>query len=85
MTEKLSHSKYIINDTLVITLLTTTLSLFYRTVREKVKADVAATKARFPHFDPRLAMIQVGDREDSSIYVKMKDKAAKEVKKKKNR
>lgn len=36
-------------------------------------------KEKYSHFNPHLAMVQVGAREDSSIYVKMKDKAAKEV------
>jgi hypothetical protein len=51
----------------------------YRTVRTEVKEKIISIKEKYPHFDPHLAMIQVGGREDSSIYVKMKDKAAKEV------
>jgi 5,10-methylene-tetrahydrofolate dehydrogenase/methenyl tetrahydrofolate cyclohydrolase len=35
-----------------------------------------------PTFNPKLSIIQVGAREDSSVYVNMKKKAAKEVKKK---
>ncbi|KAI8338674.1 formate--tetrahydrofolate ligase-domain-containing protein [Chlamydoabsidia padenii] len=48
-------------------------------VRSKVKQDIIDTKAKYPHFNPHLAIIQVGGREDSSIYVRMKDKAAKEA------
>ncbi|KAF7725240.1 tetrahydrofolate synthase [Apophysomyces ossiformis] len=50
-----------------------------QSVRTRVKEDIASMKARFPHFQPHLAIVQVGDREDSSIYVKMKDKAAAET------
>ncbi|ORX46483.1 FTHFS-domain-containing protein [Hesseltinella vesiculosa] len=48
-------------------------------VRDKVKQDIIDVKAKFPHFNPHLAIVQVGAREDSSIYVRMKDKAAKEA------
>ncbi|CAO0795459.1 unnamed protein product [Mucor circinelloides] len=48
-------------------------------VRNETKDKILAIKEKYPHFNPHLAMIQVGAREDSSIYVKMKDKAAKEV------
>lgn len=50
-----------------------------RAVRNETKDKILAIKEKYPHFNPHLAMIQVGAREDSSIYVKMKDKAAKEV------
>ncbi|CAO3587624.1 unnamed protein product [Absidia cylindrospora] len=50
-----------------------------QTVRNKVKQDIIDTKAKYAHFNPHLAIIQVGGREDSSIYVRMKDKAAKEA------
>lgn len=48
-------------------------------IRAKVKEDIAATKKKYPEYAPHLAVIQVGGREDSSIYVKMKHKAALEV------
>ncbi|KAI9487219.1 MAG: formate--tetrahydrofolate ligase-domain-containing protein [Benjaminiella poitrasii] len=50
-----------------------------QTVRNEVKQKISSIKEKYPHFNPHLAMIQVGAREDSSIYVKMKDKAAKET------
>lgn len=56
-----------------------TLLTCIRSVRNEVKDKILAIKQKHPQFDPHLAMIQVGGREDSSIYVKMKDKAAKEV------
>ncbi|KAI8099791.1 formate--tetrahydrofolate ligase-domain-containing protein [Halteromyces radiatus] len=48
-------------------------------VRDQVKQNIIKTKAKYPHFNPHLAIVQVGGREDSSIYVRMKDKAAKEA------
>ncbi|KAI9300369.1 formate--tetrahydrofolate ligase-domain-containing protein [Cunninghamella echinulata] len=48
-------------------------------VRDQVKENVINLKAKHPHFNPHLAIVQVGAREDSTIYVRMKDKAAKEV------
>ncbi|KAI8973692.1 formate--tetrahydrofolate ligase-domain-containing protein [Mycotypha africana] len=50
-----------------------------QTIRNEVKEKILSIKEKYPHFSPHLAMIQVGNREDSSIYVKMKDKAAKET------
>ncbi|GAA5804519.1 hypothetical protein HPULCUR_010017 [Helicostylum pulchrum] len=50
-----------------------------QSVRNEVKEKVLTTKEKYPHFSPHLAMIQVGGREDSSIYVRMKDRAAKEI------
>lgn len=55
------------------------MSCDFRAVRNETKDKILAIKEKYPHFNPHLAMIQVGAREDSSIYVKMKDKAAKEV------
>ncbi|CAO3576613.1 unnamed protein product [Absidia cylindrospora] len=50
-----------------------------RNVRSKVKQNIIDIKLKHPHFNPHLAIIQVGGREDSSMYVRMKDKAAKET------
>lgn len=78
--ERLSPSKY--HSTLCPTspaVLLTSIILFCRSVRNETKDKILAIKEKYPHFNPHLAMIQVGNREDSSIYVKMKDKAAKEV------
>ncbi|KAI7884071.1 FTHFS-domain-containing protein [Lichtheimia hyalospora FSU 10163] len=48
-------------------------------IRAKVKEDIAATKEKHPEYAPHLAVIQVGGRDDSSIYIKMKHKAALEA------
>ncbi|KAI7871194.1 formate--tetrahydrofolate ligase-domain-containing protein [Spinellus fusiger] len=49
-----------------------------QSVRTRVKQDIEATRESYPEFKPHLAIVQVGAREDSSIYVKMKDRAAQE-------
>lgn len=54
-----------------------------KAIAEKVRKDihtrVDALKSRFPNADPRLVIIQVGDRKDSTTYVNMKKKAAAEA------
>ncbi|VBB80552.1 Putative C-1-tetrahydrofolate synthase [Podospora comata] len=47
-------------------------------VREQLKAEIAEKKGINPRFEPCLKIIQVGDRSDSSTYVRMKLKAAEE-------
>ncbi|KAL2171590.1 hypothetical protein VTG60DRAFT_2423 [Thermothelomyces hinnuleus] len=49
-----------------------------RKVRERLQAQIAEKKAINPRFQPCLKIIQVGDRSDSSTYVRMKLKAAEE-------
>ena len=41
--------------------------------------DVAALKSKLPNFTPGLAIVQVGGREDSNVYIRMKIKAATEI------
>jgi methylenetetrahydrofolate dehydrogenase (NADP+)/methenyltetrahydrofolate cyclohydrolase/formyltetrahydrofolate synthetase len=36
-------------------------------------------KATYPRFQPQLAIVQAGERPDSTVYVRMKAKAAQEV------
>ncbi|XP_068219653.1 C-1-tetrahydrofolate synthase, cytoplasmic isoform X1 [Palaemon carinicauda] len=48
-------------------------------VREKLKEQVSALKQEFPGFAPGLAIVQVGGREDSNVYIRMKIKAAEEI------
>ncbi|KAL2115528.1 hypothetical protein VTJ04DRAFT_9783 [Mycothermus thermophilus] len=49
-----------------------------KNVRERLRAEIAEKKAANPRFQPCLKIIQVGDRSDSSTYVRMKLKAAEE-------
>lgn len=39
---------------------------------------ISEQKSKFPEFQPKLSIIQVGERPDSSVYVRMKLKASKE-------
>ncbi|XP_074812463.1 C-1-tetrahydrofolate synthase, cytoplasmic isoform X1 [Natator depressus] len=48
-------------------------------MRERLKTQVAQMKERVPGFRPGLAILQVGDRDDSNIYISMKLKAAAEI------
>ncbi|KAK0644520.1 formate--tetrahydrofolate ligase-domain-containing protein [Cercophora newfieldiana] len=47
-------------------------------IREQLRAEIAEVKQTNPRFTPSLKIIQVGDRSDSSTYVRMKLKAAEE-------
>ncbi|XP_040831398.1 C-1-tetrahydrofolate synthase, cytoplasmic [Ochotona curzoniae] len=48
-------------------------------IREKLKNDVTQMKAQVPGFSPGLAILQVGNRDDSNLYISMKLKAAEEI------
>uniref|UniRef100_A0A9J8AFX1 C-1-tetrahydrofolate synthase, cytoplasmic n=1 Tax=Cyprinus carpio carpio TaxID=630221 RepID=A0A9J8AFX1_CYPCA len=49
-----------------------------RLVKEQLKKEVAAMN-QFPGFRPGLVVLQVGDRDDSNLYISMKLKAAAEI------
>lgn len=52
-------------------------------VAKNLRADLAKQvvnlKEKYPNFQPGLAIIQVGGREDSNVYIRMKMKAAEEI------
>nr|XP_058948550.1 C-1-tetrahydrofolate synthase, cytoplasmic-like [Pocillopora verrucosa] len=48
-------------------------------IRQKLKEDVAAIKEENVGFKPGLAIVQIGDRSDSTVYIKSKVKAAEEI------
>ena len=48
-------------------------------VRRKLAAEVEEEQKKDPSFVPGLAILQVGGREDSNVYIRMKTKAANEV------
>jgi hypothetical protein len=50
-----------------------------RSLREDVAEQIKSWKSRYPRFQPQLAIIQAGSRPDSTVYVRMKAKAAEEV------
>lgn len=50
-----------------------------RSIRESVAEKIRAKQTVFPRFQPQLAIVQAGERPDSSTYVRMKAKAAEQV------
>ena len=48
-------------------------------MRDSLKEQVQCMSKEFPGFVPELAIVQVGDREDSNVYIRMKIKAAEEI------
>lgn len=51
-----------------------------KSVREQISLQIKDTQHKNPNFRPSLAIIQVGDRQDSTSYVTMKQKAAVDAK-----
>ncbi|KAA0708602.1 C-1-tetrahydrofolate synthase, cytoplasmic [Triplophysa tibetana] len=49
------------------------------TVRERLRTEIAEMSSQFPGFRPGLVVLQVGDRDDSNLYISMKLKAAAEI------
>ena len=50
-----------------------------RSLRQDIAKQIELTQGIFPRFQPQLAVVQAGERPDSSVYVRMKSKAAQEV------
>uniref|UniRef100_A0A1Y1L059 C-1-tetrahydrofolate synthase, cytoplasmic n=1 Tax=Photinus pyralis TaxID=7054 RepID=A0A1Y1L059_PHOPY len=48
-------------------------------IRQQLARDVLGMKTLLSEFRPGLAIVQVGDREDSNVYIRMKMKAAEEI------
>ena len=64
----LSHSHLLLNSIYSI-----------RSLRQDIAKQIKSTQSIFPRFHPQLAIVQAGERPDSSVYVRMKSKAAQEV------
>ncbi|XP_013778703.1 C-1-tetrahydrofolate synthase, cytoplasmic [Limulus polyphemus] len=50
-----------------------------REIRNHLANEVKEIKQKFPDFKPKLVIVQVGGREDSNVYIRMKIQAAAEV------
>lgn len=50
-----------------------------KNIREQINAEIKKTQETNPRYKPSLIIVQVGDRSDSSTYVRMKLKAAEEA------
>ena len=48
-------------------------------VRKQLKAEISEVRLNHPDLVPHLTIVQVGNREDSNVYIKMKKKAGDEV------
>lgn len=48
-------------------------------IRESVKQQITKLRQQHARFTPRLVILQVGDREDSNVYIRMKIRAGAEV------
>ncbi|XP_058796751.1 C-1-tetrahydrofolate synthase, cytoplasmic [Phymastichus coffea] len=48
-------------------------------IRNALTKDVAVIQQKLPGYKPGLAIVQVGGREDSNVYIRMKIKAASEI------
>jgi methylenetetrahydrofolate dehydrogenase (NADP+)/methenyltetrahydrofolate cyclohydrolase/formyltetrahydrofolate synthetase len=48
-------------------------------IKEQLRQEVAEMKKLVPDFSPGLRIVQVGNREDSNVYIRMKIKAATEI------
>ena len=48
-------------------------------IRAQLKIQVDEIRLTCPSFTPGLAIVQVGDRQDSNVYIRMKIRAAAEV------
>ncbi|GBN84498.1 hypothetical protein AVEN_173285-1, partial [Araneus ventricosus] len=50
-----------------------------RDIQKQLQEEVKLLKEEHPNFEPVLAIVQVGAREDSNVYIRMKKKVAAEV------
>lgn len=48
-------------------------------IRNTISDDISSLKSKYSDFSPKLVIVQLGSRQDSSTYVKMKLKASEEV------
>lgn len=54
-------------------------SKHFSEIRQSLKQQVLEWKNNLPSFAPGLRIVQVGGREDSNVYIRMKIKAANEI------
>ncbi|XP_022817366.1 C-1-tetrahydrofolate synthase, cytoplasmic isoform X2 [Spodoptera litura] len=50
-----------------------------KSIENELREQVAEARTRWAGFEPRLAIVQVGGREDSNVYIRMKLKAAENI------
>ncbi|CAG8552682.1 2282_t:CDS:10 [Diversispora eburnea] len=50
-----------------------------KSIRDQIREDIVQFKKKYSEFKPHLSIIQVGSREDSTVYVRQKERACKEA------
>ncbi|CAG8697330.1 3690_t:CDS:10, partial [Funneliformis caledonium] len=50
-----------------------------KNIQVQIKQEICELKQKYSSFKPYLAIIQVGEREDSKVYIRQKERAAKEA------
>lgn len=60
-------------------ILLTNKDLIFRDIQAKLKDDVLELQNNLKNFRPGLRIVQVGGREDSNVYIRMKIKAATDI------
>ncbi|CAJ0639993.1 96_t:CDS:2, partial [Entrophospora sp. SA101] len=50
-----------------------------KSIRCEISEEIKEYQAKFPTFRPHLAIIQIGKREDSTVYIQQKKRAAEEI------
>jgi methylenetetrahydrofolate dehydrogenase (NADP+)/methenyltetrahydrofolate cyclohydrolase/formyltetrahydrofolate synthetase len=75
-----SHARYAFSTT-KLTMVGTKIdgTAIAKNIRERLKEEIQTVQQSNPRFKPSLVIFQVGDRSDSSTYVRMKLKAAEEA------
>lgn len=53
--------------------------VFNREIRDTLRIEIAHIQKKLPNFSPGLAIVQVGGRDDSNVYIRMKIKAALDI------
>ena len=72
-------AKYVLECSLTLSDRCDMCCISVRVIRDGIAQNIAAKRAQFPRFQPHLVILQAGARPDSSVYVRMKAKAATEA------
>lgn len=54
-------------------------ALLFRSIQNELRQEVLEARLQSATFAPKLAIVQVGGREDSNVYIRMKLKAAQTI------
>lgn len=51
----------------------------FREIQQDLAEEVKKLRDEYPGFQPGMAIVQVGDRQDSNVYIRMKLKSASDI------